>query len=182
MLKKHPFLFYFETCEELVFKAFSLLRTVQFSHSILSDSLCNMDCSTPGFSVHQQFPQLGQTQFHWIGDAFQPSHPLSSSSLAFNLSQHQDLFQWASFHIRWPNYWRFSFSISPSNEYSGLISFRIGWFDLLAVQGTPKCLLQQHSPKASILWHSAFFIVQLSHQYMTNKKTLALTYRPWSVK
>ena len=73
-------------------------------------------------------------------------------------------------HIRWPNYWSFSFSISPSNEYSGLISSRIDWFDLLAVQGTLKSLLQDHSSKASILWHSAFFIVQLSHPYMTTGK------------
>ena len=77
--------------------------------------------------------------------------------------------------IRWPKYWRFSFSISPSNEYSGLISFRIDWFDLFAVQGTLKSLLQHHSSKASILWHSAFFLVQLSHPYMTTGKTIALT-------
>ena len=77
-------------------------------------------------------------------------------------------------HIRWPNYQSLSFSISPSNEYSGLISFRIDWFDLLAVQGTLKSLLQHHSSKASILWHSAFFIVQLSHPYMTTGKTIAL--------
>ena len=80
-------------------------------------------------------------------------------------------------HIRCPKYWSFSFSISPSNEYSGLISFRIDWVDLLAVQGTLKSLLQQHSSKASILWHSAFFIVQLSHPYMTTGKTIALTRR-----
>ena len=78
-------------------------------------------------------------------------------------------------YIRWPKYWSFSFSNSPSNEYSGLISFRIDWFDLLAVQGTLKSLLQHHSSKASILWHSAFFIVQLSHPYMTTGKTIALT-------
>jgi len=78
-------------------------------------------------------------------------------------------------HSRWPKYWNFSFSLSPSNEYSGLISFRIDWFDLLAVQGTLKSLLQHHSSKASILWHSAFFIVQLSHPYMTAGKTIALT-------
>ena len=77
--------------------------------------------------------------------------------------------------IRWPNYWSFSFSISPSNEYTGLISFRMDWLDLLAVQGTLKSLLQNHSSKASILWHSAFFIVQLSHPYMTTGKTIALT-------
>ena len=78
-------------------------------------------------------------------------------------------------HIRWPKYWSFSFSISLSNEQSGLISFRIAWLDLLAVQGTLKSLLQHHSSKASILWHSAFFIVQLSHPYMTTEKTIALT-------
>ena len=78
-------------------------------------------------------------------------------------------------HIRWPKYWSFSFSISPSNEYSGLISFRIDWLDLLAVQGTPKSLLQNHSSKASILWHSAFLMVQLSHPYLTTGKTTALT-------
>ena len=79
------------------------------------------------------------------------------------------------FHISWPKYWSFSFNISPSNEYSGLISFRIDWLDLLAVQGTLKSLLQHHSSKASILWRSAFFIVQLSHPYMTIGKTRALT-------
>ena len=79
--------------------------------------------------------------------------------------------------IRWPKYWSFSFSINPSNEYSGLISFRVDWFDLLAVQGTLKSLLQHHSSKVSILWHSAFFIVQLSHPYMTTGKTIALTRR-----
>ena len=84
--------------------------------------------------------------------------------------------------IRWPNYWRFSFSISPSIEYSGLISFRIDWFDLLAVQGTLKSLLQHHSSKASILWHSVFFMVQLSHPYTTTGKTIALTNRPLSTK
>ena len=79
------------------------------------------------------------------------------------------------FHIRWPKYWSFSFSISPSNEYSGLISFRIDWLDLLAVQGTLKSLLQHHSSKASILQSSAFFIVQLSHPYMTTRKPISLT-------
>ena len=78
-------------------------------------------------------------------------------------------------HIRWPKYWSFSFSVSPSNEYSGLISFKMDWLDLLAVQGTLKSLLQHHSSKASILWHSAFFTVQLSHPYMTTGKTIALT-------
>ena len=100
-----------------------------------------------------------------------PSHPLSSSSPhAFNLSQHHVFSSESVLHIRWPKYWSFSFSISPSNEYSGLISFRIDWFDLLAVQGTLKSLLQHHSSKASILQCSAFFIGQLSHPYMTTEK------------
>ena len=97
-----------------------------------------------------------------------PSRPLSSPSPpAFNLSQHQGLLNESVVHIRWPNYWSFSFSISPSNEYSGLISFMIDWFDLFAVQGTLKHLLQHHSSKASILWLAAFFMVQLSHPHVT---------------
>ena len=109
-------------------------------------------------------------------DAIQPSHPLLSPSLpAFNLSQHQGLFKWISFCIRWPKYWSFSFNTSPSNEHPGLISFRMDWLDLLAVQGTLKSLLQHHSSKASILWCSAFLIVQLSHPYLTIGKTIALT-------
>ena len=106
----------------------------------------------------------------------QPSHPLSSPSLpAFNLSQHQGLFNESVLPIRWPKYWSFSFNISPSNEYSGLISFRMDWLDLLAVQGTLKSLLKHHSSKASILPCSTFFIVQLSHPYMTSGKNIALT-------
>ena len=88
----------------------------------------------------------------------------------------------SAIHIKWPKYWSFSFSISPSNEYSGLISFRIDWFDLLAVQGTLKSLLQHHSLKASILWRSAFFMVQLSHPYMTTGKTIAVTIQTLSTK
>ena len=137
-----------------------------------------MDCSMPGFPVHHQLPEFTQTHVHQVSDAIQPSHtPLSPSPPAFNLSQHQGLFQWVSSSIRWPEYWSFSFSISPSNEYSGLISFRIDWLDLLAVQGTLKSLLQHHSSKASILQCSAFFIVQLSHPYTTTGKTIALTRR-----
>ena len=113
-----------------------------------------------------------QTYVHGVSDAIQLSNPLSSPSLALNLSKYQGLFQWG--RIRWPKYWNFSFSISPSNEYSGLISFRMDWFDLLAVQETLKNLLQHHSSKASNLLHSAFFIVQLSHPYMTSGKTIAL--------
>ena len=106
----------------------------------------------------------------------QPSHPLSSPSPpAFNLSQHQDFSSESVLHIRWPKYWSFSFSISPSNEYSGLISFRIDWSDLLAVQGTLKSLFQCHSSNASVLWCSAFFMVQLSQPYVATGKTIALT-------
>ena len=130
----------------------------------------------PGFPVHHQLLELAQTHVHQVGDAIQPSHPLlSPSSFAFNLSQHQVFSSESVLHIRWPKYWSFSFSISPSNEYSGLISFRMDWLDLLAVQGTLKSLLQHHSSKASILRCSAFFIVQLSYPHMTTGKTVALT-------
>ena len=101
---------------------------------------------------------------------------MSPSSLALSLAQHQGLFQELAPHIKWPKYWSFSFSISPSNEYSGLISFRIDWFDLLAIQGTLKNLLQHYSSKASILWHPAFFMVQLSHPYMTTGKNHSFDY------
>ena len=115
-----------------------------------------MDCSTPGFPVHHQLPELTQTLIHRVNDAIQPSYPQSAPSPpAFNLSQHQGLFQWVSSSNRWPKYWSFSFNISPSSEHPGLISFRMDWLDLLAVQGTLKSLLQHHSSKASILWHSA---------------------------
>ena len=107
---------------------------IQFSPSVLCDPL---DCSTPGLPVLHQLPELAQTHVHRVGDAIQPSHPLSSPSpAAFNLSQRQGLFNESVLLIRWPKYW--SFSISPSNEYSGLISFRMDWLDLLAVQGTLK--------------------------------------------
>ena len=130
-----------------------------------------MDCSTSGFPVHHQLPEPTQTHVHHVGDAIQPSHSLSSPSApAFNLSQHQGLFQWVSSSHQVAKYWS-SFSISPSSEYSGLIS----WLDVLAVQGTLKSLLQCHTSKASILWCSAFFIVQHSHPYMTIGKTIALT-------
>ena len=135
-----------------------------------------MDCSTPCFPVHPQLPELAQTHVHQVGDAIQPSHPLlSPSPLAFNLSQHQGLSNESVLHIRWPKDWSFSFSISPSNDYSGLSSFRMDRLDLLVVQGTLKSLLQHHSSKALILHDSAFFMVQLSHLYMTTGKTIALT-------
>ena len=135
----------------------------------------SMDCITPGLPVHQQLPELTETHVHWVSDAIQPSHPLSSPSLlAFNLSQHQSLFKWVNSFQQVAKYWSFSFSNSASNEYSGLVSFRMGWLDHLAVQGTLKSLLQHHSSKALILRHSAFFMVQLSQLYMTTGKTRAL--------
>ena len=140
-------------------------------------TLCNlMDCSTPGFPVHHQLPEFTQTHVHQVCDAIQPSHPLSSPSflplmfLSIRVFSNESVLR-----IRWLKYWSFSFNISPFSEYSGLISFMMDWFDLFAVQGTLKSLLQHHSSKASILWCSAFFTVQLSHPYMTTGKTIALT-------
>ena len=126
--------------------------------------------------VDHQLLEPTQTHVHRVSDAIQPSHPLSSPSPpAPNPSQHQGLFQGVGSSHQVAKYWSFSFSISPSIEYSGLISFRIDWFDLLAVQGTLKSLIPHHSSKASILQRSAFFIVQLPHPYMTTGKTIALT-------
>ena len=139
-----------------------------FSVSSVSQScltLCDpTDCSTPGLPVHHQLPELTQTHAHWVGDAIQPSQTLSSPSPpSIRVFSSESVLR-----IRWPRYWSYSFSISPSNEFSGLISFRMNSLDLLAVQGTLKSLLQHHSSKASILRHSAFFIVQLSHPYWKN--------------
>ena len=139
-------------------------------------TLCDpMDCSMPGFPVHQQLPEPTQTHIHHVGDAIQVFHPLSSPSPAFNTSQHQGLSNESVLRIMWPKYWSFSFSISPSNEYSGLISFNMDSLVLLVVHGTLKSLLQYHNSKASILRCSALFIFQLSHPYMTTGKTIALT-------
>ena len=136
-----------------------------------------MDGSMPGFPILHSLPEFAQTHVYRVSDAIQPSHPLSlPSPPAFNLSQCQVFSSELTFHIRWPKYWSLSFSISPSNEYSGLISFRMDWFDLLAVQGTLQSL-QHHTWKARILRCSAFFMVQLSHPYMTTGKTIALTRR-----
>ena len=141
-------------------------------------TLCKpVDCSTPGLPVHHQLPEFTQTHVHRVSDAIQPSHPLSPSPPAFTLSQLQGLFKWVSSSHQVTKYRSFSFSICPSNEHPGLISFRMDWLDLLAVQGTLRCLLQHHSSKASILWCSAFLTVQLSHPYMTTGKTIALTRR-----
>ena len=135
-----------------------------------------MHCSMPGFPVHHQLPELTQTHVHPVSDAIQPFHPLSSPSPpAFNLSQHQSLFQWVSSSHQVAKVLEFQLSISPSNEYSGLISFRINWFDLFAVQETLSSLFEHRSSKGSVLWCSGFFMVQHSHPYMTTGKTVVLT-------
>ena len=148
-------------------------------------TLCDpMDCSTPGLPVHHQLPEFTQTHVHQVNDVIQPSHPLSSPSPpALNLSQNQVFSNESTLRIRWPKYWRVSLSISPFNEYSGLISFKMmDWLDLLAIQGTLRSLLQHHSSKASIPQYSAFFIVELSHLYMTTGKTKALTRQTFASK
>ena len=135
-----------------------------------------MDCSTPASSVLHYLLEFAKIHVHWVSDAMQPSHSLvPPSPFAFSLSQHQGLFQWTGSSYQVAKLSELQLSISSSNECSGLISFRIDWFDLLAVQGILKSLLQHHSSKASVLWHSAFFMVQLSYSYMTTGKTIALT-------
>ena len=135
-----------------------------------------MDCSMPGFLVFHCLLAFAQTNVHWVSDAIQSSHPLlPPSPLALNLSQYQGLFQWISSLHQVAKVLEHQLQHSLSNEYSRSISFRIDWFDLLAVQGTLKSLLQYHSSKASNLHHSAFIMVQLSHAYITTRKTIALT-------
>ena len=135
-----------------------------------------MNHSTPGLPVHHQLPEFTQTHVHWVTDAIQLSHPchplllLASIPLSIRVFSNE-----STLRMRWPKYWSFSFSISPSNEHPGLISCRMDWLDLLAVQGTLKRLQQHHSSKASIFQCSAFFTVQLSHPYMTTGKIIALT-------
>ena len=142
-----------------------------------------MNRTTPGLPVHHQLPEFTQTHVHRVSVAIQPSHPLSSPSPpAPNPTQHRVFSSESTLRMRWPKYWSFSFSISPSNEHPGLISFRMDWLDLLTVQGTLKSLLQHHSSKASVLWCSAFFTVQLSHPYMTTGKIIALTRRTFVSK
>ena len=139
---------------------------IQFSSVAQScPILCDpMDYSIPGFPAHHQLPEVAQIHVHRVGDAIQASHPLSPLLLlssifpSIRVSSNK-----LALHIRWPKYWTFNFSVSPSNKYSGLISFTMGWLDLLAVHGTLKRLLQHHSSKALILWCLAFFIVQFSH-------------------
>ena len=150
--------------------------SIQFSSVTQSClTLCDpMDCSKPGFPVHLQLQEFTQTHIHQVGDAIQPSYPLLSPSPPPSTFPSIRVFSTESvLHIRWPKCWSFSFS--PSSEYSVLISFRIDWFDLLAGQGIHKSLFQQHSSKTPILWHSVFFMVQLSYLKMTTGKTIALT-------
>ena len=158
-------------------KLICVTDSVQFSRSVMSNSLQHtMNCGTPGLPVHHQLLEFTQTQrplSRWC-------HPaISSSVVPFSFCPQSlpasESFPMSQLCVRWPKYWSFSFSISPSKEYPRLISFRMDWLDLLAVQGTLKSLLQHHSSKASILWCSAFFTVQLSHPYMTTGKTIALT-------
>ena len=150
-------------------------ETDQFSSVAQSyPTLCDrMESSTPGLPVHNQLPELTQTHVYWVSDAIQHlifGHPLLLPSI---FPSNRVFSNESALCIRWPKYC--SFNISPCNEYSGLISFRMDWLDLLAVQGSLKSLLQHHSSKVLIIWHSAFFIVQLSHPYMTTGKTIALT-------
>ena len=153
--------------------------SVQFSSvTQLFLTLCDpMNCNMPGLPVHHQLPEFTQTHVHRVGDAIQPSSsvvPFSSCPQSLPASGSFPMI-FSTLRMRWPKYWSFSFNISPSNEPLGLISFRMDWLDLLAVQGTLKSLLQHHSSKASILQCSAFFPVQLSHPYLTAGKTITLT-------
>ena len=138
-----------------------------------------MNCSTPGLPVHHQLPEFTQTHIH-RKSVMPSSHLILSRPLLLLLPVPPSITVFSNestLRVRWPKYWSFSFSIIPSKEIPGLISFRMDWLDLLAVQGTLKSLLQHHSSKASIVQHSAFFRVQLSHPYMTTGKTIALTRR-----
>ena len=153
---------------------------IQFSSVAQScPTLCDpMNCSMPGLPVHHQLPEFTQTHVHWVSDAIQPSHPLLSPFfLAPILRSITVFFNESNLCMRWPKFWSFSFSIIPSKEIPGMISFRMDWLDLFAVQETVKSLLQYHSSKGSIPRHSAFFTIQLSHLYLTTGKTIALIRR-----
>ena len=162
------------------FICFPITHSVQFSHSVMSYYLrlqiVPIDCSTPGFTVHHQLLKDDQTHIHQL--VIPSSHLILCHPLLLLLSifPSSRIFSIESaLCIRWPKYWSFSFNISPSNEHPGLISFRMDCLDLLSVQETLKSHPQHHSSKASILWHSTFFIIQLSHPYMTTGKSIALT-------
>ena len=153
-----------------------LISSVQFSHSVVSDSW------RPHGLQPARLPHLSPTPRAYSDSSIESMMPSNHLILCWPLLLPPSIFpsirvfsSESALHIRWPEYWSFSFSISPSNEYSGLISFRMNCLDLLAVQGTLKSLLQHHSSKASVLRCSAFFIFQLSHPYMTTGKTIALT-------
>ena len=156
---------------------FYLHNSVQFSSvAHLCPTLCNpVDCSTPGLPVHHQLPESTQTHVHWVGDAIQPSHPLSSPSPpAFNLSQYQGLFKWVTSLHQMAKVLEFQLQHQSFQWIQDWFPLEIDWLDLFEVQGTLKSLLQHHGSKASVL-SSAFFIVQLSYPYMTTGKTIALT-------
>ena len=157
-------------------KRWSISLVVQFSSvAQLCPTLCDpMNRSTPSLPVHHQLLEFTQTHVHRVGNAIQPTHPLLSPSPAPIPPSIRVFSIESTLRMRWPKYWSFSFSIIASKEYMGLISFRIDWLDLPAVQGIRKSLLQHHSSKASILWRSAFFTVQLSHPYMTTGKNHSL--------
>ena len=160
------------------FFVISCCSSVAQSCLTLSDP---MDGSMPAFLVLHYLPELAQTHVHWVGEAIQQSH-CSFSLLPSIFPSIRVFSNESALPIRGPKYWSFSFSISPSNEYSGLISFRIDWFDFLAVQGTLKNLLQHHSSKPWILQHSAFFLLQLWYPYITTGKTIALTIQTFVCK
>ena len=153
----------------------SSFQLLQFSSVTQScPTLCDpMNHRAPGLPVHHQLPEFTQTHIRRVGDAIQHLIlcrpllllPLVPPSIRVFSNE-------STLRMKWPKYWSFSFSIIPSNEHSGLVSFRMDWLDLLVVQGTLKSLLQHHSSKPSILWHSVFFMVQLSHPYMTTGKTI----------
>ena len=136
----------------------------------MSDSLCPRELKHTRLPCPSQCPGFSQTHVHWVSDIIPLSHPLSPPFPSIRAFSDE-----LELHIRWPKHCSFSFSISPSNKYLGLIFFKIDWFDLFAVQGTLKSLPQHHSSKASVLWCSTFFIVQFSHPYTTSGKAIALT-------
>ena len=149
----------------------------------MSDSLWPHELQHISFPTLHHLPELAQTHVHWVGDAIQAARPLLSPSLtAFNLSPHQSLFHWVHSSYQVATYWSFSFSISPSNEYSGLISFGITGFISLLSKGLSRVFSSTTVQKVLILWHLAFFLVQLSHLCITTRKTIALTIRTFVSK
>ena len=173
------FQMYSKVSESLLHICISTLFKDSFPISVTQSclTLCDpIDCNMPGFSAHHQLQEFIQTMVHWV--VMSSNHIILWRPLLLLPSIFPSIRTFSNesvLRFRWPMYWSFSFSISLSNEYSGLIFFRMDWFDILAIQGTLKSLLQCHSSKASILWHSAFFIVQLSHPYMITGKTRGLT-------